>query len=248
MAVPDNPLTKILVEVPAHADIDSISPGRRGIVADIFDPSGRLVPKPCDLAEAAHPQNIWFKLNVSENHFKEGITEMGKLCHMGFSNFGILLSGIKDAGEISRVRFLAAECGFSFGVEIPFGVLIEYPGMALSCDAISKAGASFAVMDIDSLSKRIMCAEKIHCEIPEPVLKVVLDSIGQLKQKKIHVAVRGHMLENMAVLNDLLNHGIDSLVTQSENLEKIKLKAIYAEKSHEIDFLKSKMRMHIRRH
>lgn len=246
MAIPDKPLTKILVEVPPHADVSGIST-RDGVVAEVFDSSGKLALRPCELAETAHPADIWFRLDLSGNRFMEGLREMGKLAHMGFSNFGMLLSGLKDSKDLHRVRLLAAECGFSFGLEIPFGVMIEYPGMALSYDAVSKAGASFVVMDIDALSKRIMFSEKADEAIAGPVLKIIEESVGHFKDRKIHVAVRGSMLEHTDVLKELAKQGIDSVVVHPDNAEKLKLKMLYAEKTQEIDFLKSKMRMGMKR-
>ena len=238
-------VTKILTEIPPAADISSISISS-GAVANIFDSSGKLVIKPCEIAEKAHPQEIWFKLDISSNHFVEGLKQMDKLSHMGFSNFGILIAGAKDAADLYRVRLIAEECGFSFGLEIPFGVMVEYPAMALSYSAISKAGASFAVIDVDGISKKIMCSEKTYETIPEPVLRVLNDSIKHFKDMKIHVAASGKMLDSAYVLKELVGRGVDSLISSSDNLEKLRIKACYAEKMQEIDFMKSKIRMHMK--
>ncbi|MBU4245995.1 MAG: hypothetical protein KKE71_03040, partial [Nanoarchaeota archaeon] len=202
--------------------------------------------KPFELAEHAHPAEVWFELNISNSRFKDGLEEMNKLAHMGFSNFKILLSGLKDPSDIYRVRLIAAEQGFSFGMEIPFGILVEYPAMALSYEAISKAGASFALMDIDTLSKRILFSEKTPDGLPDPVAKVMEDSITHFKGMRMHVSARGNMLENAAVIKELTNLGIDSVVSHPDKKERLKLKLLHAEKSHEIDFLKAKMRMHLK--
>lgn len=245
MVVSSNPVTKILLEVPQHVDLKDIS-ATQGAVANVFDSSGALSRKPFEIAEHAHPAEAWFELNISDSRFKEGLEEMKKLAHMGFSNFKILLSGLKEPGDIYKARFLAAEEGFSFGMEIPFGVVIEYPAMALSYEAISKAGASFAVMEIDSLSKRILFSEKISDGLPAPVAKVMEDSIAHFKNMRVHVSARGNMLEHTAVIKELTNLGVDSVVSHPDKKEKLKLKLLYAEKSHEIDFLKSHMRMQLR--
>ncbi|VVB61301.1 Phosphoenolpyruvate synthase [uncultured archaeon] len=246
MVVSDNPATRIRLEISHNAEDKKISVGGTCAVANVFDMAGNLAIKPCELAEKAHPSDVWFRLDVTQNNFREGLKEMAKLSHMGFSNFSIMLSGLKEADEIRRARFVAAECGVLFGVEIPFGVSIDSPGMALSYDEISRAGATFAVMDIDSLSKKIMCHEKIQHEIPEPVSKIIESSITRFKQKGIHVAARGNMLESTDVLKELMASGIDSILAHPANFEKIKLKALYAEKHQELDFMKSKMRMHLR--
>ncbi len=245
MVISDYPATRIFLEVPANAEISSLSI-KDCIVANIFDSSGNLAAKPYEAAEKAHPNNVWFKLDASQNNLKKGMEEMGKLLHTGFSNFGILLLGLKDISEIYKVRVAAAECGVPFGTAIPFGIMVEYPAMALSYDSVSNAGASFAVMDIDALSKRIMCSEKNYDAIPEPVMKIVAKSIEHFKERKIHVSAGGHMLDNSAVLKDLLSHGIDSIVAHQHNAERIKLKTAYAEKTFELDFLKSKMKRHIK--
>ena len=245
MVISSNPITKILLEVPASADLGNI-PITHGAVSEVFDSEGNLSRKPFELAEHAHPTDVWFELNFSKSGFKEGLEEMKKLAHMGFSNFKILLSGLKDPGDIYRVRLIAAEQGFSFGTEIPFGVLVEYPAMALSYEAISKAGASFALMDVDALSKRILFSEKTPDGLPAPVAKVMEDSISHFKNMRIDVSARGKMLEHTAVIKELTSLGIDSVVSHPNNKEKVKLKLLYAEKSHEIDFLKSRMRMHLK--
>lgn len=245
MVVSSNPLTKILLEVPTHADIRDIKINH-GAVANVFDSTGAISRKPFELAEHAHPAEVWFELNISNSRFKEGLEEMKKLAHMGFSNFSILLSGLKEPSDIYHVRLLAAESGFNFGVEIPFGIVVDYPAIALSYETISKTGASFAVMDVDALSKRIMFSEKTPEEIPEPVTKIMRNSISHFKGIKMRVSARGSMLENVAVLKELTEQEIDSIVTQPEKNEKLKIKLLYAEKSREIDFLKAKMRMHLK--
>ncbi len=245
MVLSDSPLTKMLLEVPAHTDIGSI-PINRGAVAEVFDSSGELAQKPFELAERAHPCDVWFELNVSGSRFKEGIKEMAKLAHMGFSNFKILLSGLKEPADIYRARLLAAECGFSFGAAVPFGVIVEYPAIALSYEAISKSGASFAVVDIDALSKRIMFSEKTPEALPEPVIKIIRNSISHFKEIKMQVSARGSMLENASVMKELTMQGIDSIITHPIKSEKLKVKLLYAEKSHEVDFLKDKMRLHLK--
>ena len=245
MVLSNSPLTKMLLEVPAHTDIESI-PEKCGAVAEIFDSSGKLALKPFELAERAHPSDVWFELNVSSSHFKRGIEEMAKLAHMGFSNFKILLSGLKEPADIYRARLLAAECGFSFGAAVPFGVIVEYPAIALSHEAISKAGASFAVVDVDALSKRIMFSEKTPDALPEPVIKIIRNSIAHFKGIKMHVSARGSMLEKVSVMKEITKQGIDSIVTHPVKSEKLKVKLLYAEKSHEVDFLKDKMRLHLK--
>ncbi len=246
MVVSSNPATRIRLELSHNAENKNFHAAGTCAVANVFDPSGKLALKPFELAEKAHPSDVWFRLDITQSNFREGLKEMAKLSHMGFSNFGIMLSGLKEADEIRRARFVAAECGVLFGVEIPFGVSIESPGMALSYDEISRAGATFAVMDIDSLSEKIMCHKKFGHEIPGPVSKIIEGSITQFKQKGIHVAARGDMLQSTDVLKELMSLGVDSIIAHPHNFEKIKLKALYAEKHQELDFMKSKMRMYLR--
>jgi len=245
MVVSSNPITKILLEVPAHADIHNIAINH-GAIANVFDSTGAISRKPFEIAEHAYPTDVWFELNITNSRFKEGLEEMNKLSHMGFSNFKILLSGLKEPSDLYRVRLLAAESGINFGVEIPFGVVVDYPAIALSYETISKAGASFAVMDVDALSKRIMFSEKTPEELPEPVTKILRNSISHFKEIKMRVSARGSMLENVDVLKELTGQGIDSIVTHPEKNEKLKIKLLYAEKNHEINFLKAKMRMHLK--
>lgn len=245
MVLSDALLTKIRMEVPHGVAINRES-FKNGAIASVFDASGNLLHKPCELAEALHPGDIWFKLDISHGNFREGLKEMGKLLHMGFSNFGILLSGLKDIKDLHKVRLAAAECGVSFGIHIPFGVVIDHPGMALSYDSISNAGASFAVIDMDVLSKKIMCSEIRQDTIPDPVLKIVAKSIEHFKDNRVHVSAQGKMLDNASVLNELVKHGVDSIIAHPENAEKIKMKTSYAEKMCELNYIKSKMKGHLK--
>lgn len=246
MVVSNTSQTRMLLEIPSGSNLSKIS-SVNGAVADIFDSSGNIAIRPCDLAERFNSSNIWFSMDLSGKNIMDAFREMGKLAHSGFSNFGILLSGIKDVCELERARFLAAEFGFSLGAKIPFGVIIEYPGMALSYEAISESGASFAVIDVDRVSKKTMCIDNAGNVISRPVSKIIKDSVGHFRDKRINVAVRGTMLEHSSVLDELVGRGVDYVLACPANMEKIRLKLLYSERKRELSLLKDAMKPHLKR-
>lgn len=253
-------LTKIKLELPFGADFVKPASKESGAVCELFncfnspkqsEPSNSAEPlrskDAIALLEMFHPHPVWFRLNADINspQLKRGFSELKKLKHLGFENFGIAFFGVRDFSEIYNARLLAAEAGVSLGTEIDFGAVIEYPASAMMASAFLKTGASFAIIDIDQLTKRMLFSKKIRMQIHPSVAGAIKSYAQALNAAKIHLSARGKMLEDNGVVHELVSYGIGSFVVPLENAGKIMLYAAFGEKKRELELLKTRMKMHI---
>lgn len=242
----DTPLTKIKLLISAPDDIGKADFAHNGAVADIFDSEGNAVVPPVHLAEKLHPDDVFFRLDAGSPKLAEQFREMAKLGCMGFENYGILLSGLRDMDGLYRARIAAQEAGLNPGVNARLGILVEHPSLAMLYDDLGKNGPSFIMLDLDRLQERMLGKTgEMPSGIHPSVMRLVAGIGKTCRRSGIPLGASGKLLKSRSAVASLINHGIDFLAAAPEDAKELGQAALHAEKKREIDFLAEKMRMNL---
>lgn len=241
--------TKLKIRISGPDDFGQAGKCEGGALADAFDSRGNTVLKPLEVAEKLHPACVWFGIDAGSQRLAEHFREMSKLGCMGFENFGMLFSGVRDTNDIAHARAVAGEAGLNLGINAHFGVLVEYPSAAMLARELLNSGPSFLVVDVDSLSSKMLGdgALRRHADgIHASVLKAIENVARDAKKAGASVGAAGIALKNRETVQALVARGMDFLVASPREADAMRRAAIIAEKKKELEFLRDRIRMHLK--
>lgn len=195
-------------------------------------------------AEKALPRKVWVKVDTSnEEKLRLCISAIKQTIDKGFSNLGILIPNIHHPSQVMSFKSLSSQHGLDLS-KIDFGIIVDSPASAILADDFAKTGINVISLS-DELAQHVVgSAEKIdNYEKHAAVMRVFAECIKSYRKLGVHTSFAGSGVKNHALVQKLVQFGIDSISAPTEFLEQTRLVAAREEKRLLLDLLKDRARL-----
>lgn len=165
---------------------------------------------------------------AEEMHFRAEMRTIKRLIDEGYTNVGIMLPLIVSPEEIRKAKRIAIEEGIPLD-KIDFGIMVETPAAALIIEDLIKEGIDFISLGTNDLTQYTLAVDRnnenvayLYDETHPAVMKLIERTIKICKEHGVKTSICGQAGSYPAVVEKLVEIGIDSVSANPDMVQKIR--------------------------
>ncbi|MDK2876663.1 MAG: pyruvate, water dikinase [Archaeoglobaceae archaeon] len=165
---------------------------------------------------------------AEEMHFRAEMRAIKRLIDEGYTNVGIMLPLIVSPEEIRKAKRIAIEEGIPLD-KIDFGIMVETPAAALIIEDLIKEGIDFISLGTNDLTQYTLAVDRnnenvayLYDETHPAVMKLIERTIKICKEHGVKTSICGQAGSYPAVVEKLVEIGIDSISANPDMVQKIR--------------------------
>ncbi|MDK2794850.1 MAG: pyruvate, water dikinase, partial [Archaeoglobaceae archaeon] len=165
---------------------------------------------------------------AEEMHFRAEMRAIKRLIDEGYTNVGIMLPLIVSPEEIRKAKRIAIEEGIPLD-KIDFGIMVETPAAALIIEDLIKEGIDFISLGTNDLTQYTLAVDRnnenvayLYDETHPAVMKLIERTIKICKEHGVKTSICGQAGSYPAVVEKLVEIGIDSVSANPDMVQKIR--------------------------
>lgn len=165
---------------------------------------------------------------AEEMHFRAEMRTIKRLIDEGYTNVGIMLPLIVSPEEIRKAKRIAIEEGIPLD-KIDFGIMVETPAAALIIEDLIKEGIDFISLGTNDLTQYTLAVDRnnenvayLYDETHPAVMKLIERTIKICKEHGVKTSICGQAGSYPAVVEKLVEIGIDSISANPDMVQKIR--------------------------
>jgi len=171
------------------------------------------------IADALYPRPLWLKAKNGGDILAAQLKALKWLRERGYANVSLLIPSIHSARDVIDARILAEKIGLQ-KKGLNLGAFIDTPAMTFLPDELAHAGVSFACIDADSLSQKMLAddAARFFGTLHPSVAKAVEHTTRCFRRHKVPVAILSTKANPHDSLDKFVRARPDALVLAMEHL------------------------------
>lgn len=165
---------------------------------------------------------------AEEMHLRAEMRAIKRLIDEGYTNVGIMLPLIVSPEEIRKAKRIAIEEGIPLD-KVEFGIMVETPAAALIIEDLIKEGIDFISLGTNDLTQYTLAVDRnnenvayLYDETHPAVMKLIERTIKICKEHGVKTSICGQAGSYPAVVEKLVEMGIDSVSANPDIVQKIR--------------------------
>ncbi|MFH1751734.1 MAG: phosphoenolpyruvate synthase [archaeon] len=152
-----------------------------------------------------------------------------ELRSQGYKKLGVMLPFVQSVEELKQAKEIAKEVGLMQDSEFEFGVMIETPASIWIIDELIAEGINFVSFGTNDLTQLTLgvdrnneLIQKLFNELHPAVLREIEFVISKCLKAGVKTSICGQAASNPAMVEKLINFGINSVSANIDSVEKIR--------------------------